>query len=142
MVGGPSATRAANLEVTSEALSTFQKRVDTVLQDLDASDGNPNKVNAQTIRQSSLHNASARAFPEAEDLYTSYNTVHAQLVTLSKTLKLQLEGIGIAVQGAHRGFDNLEEDQRRRFWAIQTEIDELNKPSDTKHVTDKRQGEF
>lgn len=151
MVGGPSAARAANLEVTSEALTTFQKRVDTVLRDLDASAGNPNKVDAQTINKSSLHNEAARAFPEAEGLYTSYNIVHTQLVTLSKTLKLQLEAIGIAVKGAHIGFDNLEEDQRRRFWSIQTEIAELersgatsdgNKSDGAQHTGDKKQGEF
>ncbi|WP_428951925.1 hypothetical protein [Streptomyces sp. cg35] len=125
MVGGPSKARAANLEVTNEALTTFQKRVDAVLKDLDASAGSPTKVSAQSISKSSLHNAGVRAFPEADDLFTAYNAVHTNLVTLSKTLSLQIEAISIAVQGAHRGFGNLEEDQRQRFWSIQTEIRKL-----------------
>ncbi|MEV3861149.1 hypothetical protein AB0J38_43435 [Streptomyces sp. NPDC050095] len=132
MVGGPSATRAANLEVTSEALTTFRKRVNAVLRDLDGSAGNPAKVNAQTINKSSLHNEGAHAFPEAESLFTAYHSVHGELVTLSKTLNLQIEAIGIAVQGAHQGFDNLEEDQRRRFWAIQTQVSEMQKQQDEK----------
>ncbi|MFI7010685.1 hypothetical protein [Streptomyces sp. NPDC050145] len=138
MVGGPSATRAANLEVTSEALTTFQKRVNTVLSDLDESAGNPNKVGAQTINKSSLHNEGALAFPEAENLFTQYHAVHSELVTLSKTLNLQIEAIGIAVQGAHRGFDNLEEDQRRRFWAIQTEVDQLQRTQEEQREGTKR----
>ncbi|MFI0242693.1 hypothetical protein [Streptomyces sp. NPDC016845] len=124
MVGGPSATRAANLEYTNEALTTFQKRVDAVLKDLDSSAGSPTKVSAQSINKSSLHSG-AGDFPEAEQLYTQYNAVHTNLVTLSKTLTLQIEAISIAVQGAHRGFGNLEEEQRQRFWAIQTEISKL-----------------
>ncbi|MEU6104885.1 hypothetical protein ABZ841_29710, partial [Streptomyces flaveolus] len=44
MVGGVSAARAANLEVTGEALSTFVKRVDGVLTNLEGSPGNPTRV--------------------------------------------------------------------------------------------------
>ncbi|MET8569178.1 hypothetical protein [Streptomyces sp. NPDC004783] len=122
MVGGVSAARAANLEVTGEALSTFVKRVDGVLTTLEGSPGNPTRVGAQTIKPGSLTGGSASAFPEAHDLYLQYNQVHEKLTSLSKTLHLQIEAIGIAVKGAHVGFDNLEEEQRRRFWAIQTEI--------------------
>jgi hypothetical protein len=122
MVGGVSATRAANLEASNEALSTFMKRVDAVLRDLEGSAGNPTKVGAQTIRKTSLSSGKESDFPEAHALYTQYERVHTELTSLSKSLHLQIEAIGIAVQGAHRGFDNLEEDQRQRFWAIQTQI--------------------
>ncbi|MFJ9040029.1 hypothetical protein ACIRF8_26030 [Streptomyces sp. NPDC102406] len=143
MVGGPSATRAANLEVTNEALTAFQKRVDAVLRDLDASAGSPAKVSAQSIKKTSLHNTAAgRAFPEADQLYEAYNSVHSNLVTLSKTLSLQIEAISIAVQGAHRGFGNLEEEQRQRFWAIQTEISELQAAKDTGHTNNSNQAGF
>lgn len=120
-VGGVSASRAANLEASSEALTTFMKRVDKVLTDLEGSAGNSKRVGAQTIRPTSL-NSGSQAFNEAEDLYLEYNRVHERLTNLSKTLHLQIEAIGIAVQGAHVGFANLEEDQRRRFAQIQAEI--------------------
>nr|WP_307718364.1 hypothetical protein [Streptomyces sp. JHA26] len=116
-----SAARAANLEVTGEALSTFVKRVDAVLSNLEGSPGNPTRVGAQTIKSTSLAQDPA-AFPEAHALYVQYNQVHEKLTSLSKTLHLQIEAIGIAVRGAHVGFDNLEEEQRRRFWAIQLQI--------------------
>ncbi|GHF92205.1 hypothetical protein GCM10018787_46260 [Streptomyces thermodiastaticus] len=125
MAGGVSTAGAANLEASGEALTTFMKRVDTVLRNLEASAGNPTRVGAQTVSKASLSSGSA-AFHEAHDLYEQYNAVHERLTKLSKTLHLQIEAIGIAVQGAHRGFSNLEEDQRQRFWAIQTEVRKLH----------------
>ncbi|MET7898116.1 hypothetical protein [Streptomyces mirabilis] len=125
MVGGVSATRAANLEASGEALGTFMKRVDAVLRDLESSAGNPKRVGAQTINAGSLNSGQQTAFPEAHDLYNQYHAVHGKLTSLSRTLHLQIEAIGIAVQGAYRGFDKLEEDQRRRFYEIQTQIQEI-----------------
>lgn len=131
MVGGVSAARAVNLEVTGEALSTFVKRVDGILSDLEGSPGNPKRVGAQTIKPGSLA-GNPSAFPEAQDLYVQYNQVHEKLTSLSRTLHLQIEAIGIAVKGAHVGFDNLEEEQRRRFWAIQMQIQETQAAGDGK----------
>ncbi|MEU4984199.1 hypothetical protein [Streptomyces sp. NPDC021969] len=122
MVGGVSAARAANLEVTGEALSTFVKRVDSALSNLEGSAGDPTRIGAQRIKPSSLNSGSTAAFPEAHALYLQYNRVHEELTSLSKTLHLQIEAIGIAVRGAHVGFDNLEEEQRRRFHLIQTQL--------------------
>ncbi|MCC8340626.1 hypothetical protein LMJ38_32515 [Streptomyces sp. R1] len=125
MAGGVSAARAANLEVTGEALSTFVKRVDSALRNLEGSAGDPTRIGAQRIKPSSLNSGSAAAFPEAHALYLQYNRVHEELTSLSKTLHLQIEAIGIAVRGAHVGFDNLEEEQRRRFAQIQTQIKQI-----------------
>ncbi|MGW4348836.1 hypothetical protein ACWEL8_27720 [Streptomyces sp. NPDC004690] len=122
MVGGASQARGVDLEASGEALKDFVNRVDAVLRDLESSAGSPTKVGAQTIRLSSLTAAGESVFPEAHDLYTNYHAVHEELTTLSKALHLQIEAIGIAVQGASHGFQKLEEDQRRRFWEIQTEI--------------------
>lgn len=122
MVGGVS---AANLEASGDALKKFVSRVDAVLKDLEGSAGNPTRVGDQAIRQGSL-SSGAGAFHEADALYATFNAVHESLTTLSKTLHLQIEAIGIAVLGAKGTFDNLEEEQRRRFWEIQTEIKDLN----------------
>ncbi|WP_329363669.1 hypothetical protein [Streptomyces sp. NBC_01483] len=138
MVGGVSATRAANLEASGEALGTFMKRVDAVLSDLESSAGNPKRVGAQTINAGSLNSGQQAAFPEAHDLYNQYHAVHGKLTSLSRTLHLQIEAIGIAVQGAYRGFDKLEEDQRRRFYEIQTQIQEIQ--GDGEHTADGNTG--
>ncbi|MEU9444989.1 hypothetical protein AB0D42_29770 [Streptomyces sp. NPDC048304] len=135
MVGGVSATRAANLEASSEALDTFVKRVDNVLKTLEGSAGNPAKVGAQTIRQTSLTSGGSDTFPEAHGLYNQYKRVHDELTQLSRNLHLQIEAIGIAVQGARIGFDNLEEEQRQRFWAIQAQVGKSQDAADGKQRT-------
>lgn len=135
MVGGVSATRAADLEVSGDLLTAFVSRVDAVLRDLEGSAGNPTKVGAQGIRKSSLSSASESVFPEAYNLYAQYDRVHQELTSLSKTLHLQIEATGIAVQGAAHGFDKLEEEQRQRFWAIQAEIRDIQDVKDHKQHT-------
>ena len=50
--------------------------------------------------------------------------MHSELTRLSQTLSDQIEAMGIAVHGADVGFDNLEDDVKRRFWAIQTQAHE------------------
>jgi hypothetical protein len=122
MAGGASATRAANLEASGEMLRTFQKRVNTLLTDFEGSAGSSAKVGSQTISPASL--SSGNSFGEADDLYAQYRNVHGHLISLSKTLGLQIEGIGIAVKGAKNGFANLEEELRHRFWQIQAEIEQ------------------
>ncbi|MGN5380400.1 hypothetical protein ACQ4WX_34345 [Streptomyces lasalocidi] len=86
---------------------------------------NPTRVGDQTIRHTSLRSGSA-GFHEADALYGTFNQVHQALTNLSKTLHLQIEAIGIAVQGANGTFNDLEEEQRRRFYEIQAEIRNLN----------------
>jgi hypothetical protein len=122
MGGGVS---AANLEASGDALKKFVSRVDGVLRDLEKSAGNPTRVGSQGIRQGSLRSGTG-TFHEAEALYGTFNAVHEKLTALSKTLHLQIEAIGIAVLGAKGTFDNLEEEQRRRFYEIRLEIEQLN----------------
>ncbi|MFJ5034608.1 hypothetical protein ACIQB5_42670 [Streptomyces sp. NPDC088560] len=126
MSGGES---AANLKVSADALTQFVKTVDGVLKDLEGSAGNPTRVGDQTIRHTSLRSGSA-GFHEADALYGTFNEVHQALTNLSKTLHLQIEAIGIAVQGANGTFNDLEEEQRRRFYEIQAEIRDLNPQGD------------
>jgi Zn-dependent oligopeptidase len=130
--GGASATGAKDLEVSGELLKDFVNRVDAVLRNLEASAGNPTKVSAQAIRKTSLSNGSDPVFPEATALYSQYDRVHQELTLLSKTLHLQIEATAIAVQGAAHGFESLEEEQRQRFWAIQTEIRDIQDARDGK----------
>ncbi|AIS00870.1 hypothetical protein [Streptomyces glaucescens] len=133
MMGGVSAARKKDLEASDEALRKFVSQVDEVLRNLEGSAGNPAKVSAQTIRASSLSSGRRDAFPEAHSLYSQYNSVHEQLTTLSKTLHLHIEAIGIAVKGAAHGYEKLEDDQRRRFWEIRAEILEIEKAASGRH---------
>ncbi|MFI2206884.1 hypothetical protein ACH47Z_40475 [Streptomyces sp. NPDC020192] len=125
MSGGSS---GADLEASRDALKRFVGKVDAVLSTLEKSAGNPARVGEQTIRQTSLSSGPG-GFAEAEDLYSAFNTVHERLTTLSKTLHLQIEATNIAVMGAKGTFEGLEEEQRRRFYEIQTEIADLKSSS-------------
>ncbi|MFB8268436.1 hypothetical protein ACFC96_17760 [Streptomyces sp. NPDC055955] len=121
-MGGVSAATAADLKVGAGVLKTFKQRVDTLLSEFEGSDGAPSKVGGQRIAPTSLRGAGTK-FPEADGLYEQYNIVHERLTSLSKTLSLQIEAMGIAAHGAEVGYGNLEDEQRRRFWAIQSKIE-------------------
>ena len=121
--GSAPAPSTKNLKRGAEALKKFKKRVDTILSELEESPASKSKVADQRITRGSLSAGNA-AFAEADGLFGEYNRVHTELTTLSQTLSDQIEAMGIAVHGADVGFNNLEEDVRRRFWAIQTRTHE------------------
>ncbi|MGW0578421.1 hypothetical protein ACWD25_21185 [Streptomyces sp. NPDC002920] len=110
----------AGFKVSLEALGTFKKRVDAVLSSFEGSAGSAKKVGAHSLSAASF--SGAGDFGEAKGLHTQYERVHERLTALSKSLGLQIEAMQIAVLGAHGDFSNLDEEQRRRFWEIQTEI--------------------
>ncbi|WP_405619845.1 hypothetical protein [Streptomyces sp. NBC_00076] len=127
--GAASASGATDLDVRNDMLQDFVDKVDAALRKLEGSAGNPTKVSAQTIKQTSLSSGS-HSFGAAEGLYKEYNRVHRELTDLSRTLHLQIEAIGIAVLGAKHGFEGLEEEQRQRFWQIQTQIRQIQSAKD------------
>ncbi|MFE9119803.1 hypothetical protein [Streptomyces sp. NPDC007172] len=112
----------ADLSHGLEALKTFKGRVDTVLATFEDSHGSPTRLASHQIPRASF-SAAGTAFPEADGLYAQYHRVHEHLTSLSKSLGLQIEAMGIAVHGADVGFGNLDEETRQRFWAIQSKID-------------------
>ncbi|MGW7527359.1 hypothetical protein [Streptomyces sp. NPDC054783] len=105
-----------------EALKTFKSRVDTLLDKFERSPGNPKKVAMHTLSPASF--CGKGEFAEATDLHSQYHTVHERIMSLSETLKLQIEAMQIAVHGADIGYDKLEDDLRRRFHEIRTQINE------------------
>ncbi|MFD9629556.1 hypothetical protein [Streptomyces violascens] len=112
---------SGDLEKGMEALTTFKKKVDAVLTTLEGSHASPTKLAAHQISRTSFSAGSA-AFPEADGLFAQYHRVHERLTSLSKSLAHQIEAMGIAVHGADIGFDNLDEEMRQRFAAIQSQI--------------------
>lgn len=123
----------ADLRRGLEALKTFKKRVDGLLSNFEGSAAGSAKVAAHTISRASF--SGTGDFAEAGGLHTEYERVHQHITSLSKSLGLQIEALQIAVHGADIGFDNLEEDLRRRFWEIRTEIDRKHSEatSDVRH---------
>lgn len=104
------------------ALEKFRGRVNTLLAELDGSAAGKSKIAEQTVSRAALSGQNA-CFAEADGLYTQYNRVHEALVSLSKSLGDQIEYLSLGVQAAAVGFDNVDDDVRRRFYEIQTRLD-------------------
>ncbi|MDJ1132637.1 hypothetical protein [Streptomyces iconiensis] len=102
-------------------LQKFKTKVDGILRNLEGSVAGKTGVAGQTISEGAL-SSTGYEFAEAQDLFSTYRTVHAELERLSQTIGDQLECIGIAVHGADVGFDNLEVEQQRRFWKLQSRV--------------------
>lgn len=105
------------------ALEKFKSRVDALLADFEGSAASKTKVADQKVSRASLSGPNAR-FAEADGLYTQYNRVHSSLVSLSKSLGDQIEYLSLGVHAAAVGFDNVEDDIRRRFYEIQTRMEQ------------------
>ncbi|MEV7108874.1 hypothetical protein [Streptomyces atroolivaceus] len=111
-----------NLRRGVGALEKFQKSVNALLAELESSPAGKSKVAAQTVSRTALSGQNT-CFAEADGLYTQYNRVHESLVTLSKSLSDQIEYLNLGVHAAAVGFDNVDDDTRRRFHEIRTRLD-------------------
>ncbi|MDJ0342331.1 hypothetical protein QMK19_21595 [Streptomyces sp. H10-C2] len=112
--------KPADLETPTESLQNFKARVDRLLATLDKSPAAHARITDQKVTTS----AYGTGFPEAIQLSGAYDTVHARLEMLSKTLGDQLEAMGITVDLADRGYQNVDQEHADRLFAIQkrTEI--------------------
>jgi hypothetical protein len=106
-----------------EALQIFRKKVSDALANFDESPGAPARIAQHAINRTSFSGTEI-PFSEAADLHGQYERVHERLTYLSKSLGLHIEALRIAVQAADAGYDNVEEEVRRRFWAIQSHLDQ------------------
>ncbi|MGD9481653.1 hypothetical protein WDH52_00085 [Streptomyces sp. TRM70308] len=110
----PTGTKS-DFKRAAETLTDFKKRVDDILTRLSTSEAANSRLRTRNVPKSSY----GTGFAEADDLALQYERVHDHLTNLSKTFGEQIEAMGIAVLGADIGFDNLEDDLKRRFWQIQ-----------------------
>lgn len=127
---------AEDLGRGAEALKTFQKQVDGIFQKFAESAGDTSKVSGYTVTRGAF--SGAGDFAEATGLYGEYERAHQHITNLTKMLGLQIEALTIAVQGADIGFDNLEEEQRRRFHEIRTEVNQYNAAAELDRSNDKQ----
>ncbi|MFD4762356.1 hypothetical protein ACFWOJ_26860 [Streptomyces sp. NPDC058439] len=109
---GPS---APDLETPTESLQKFKIRVDRLLTTLDGSPAAHSRITEQKVTPA----AYGTGFPEALGLSSAYDMVHARLALLSKTLGDQLEAMGITVDMADRGYQNVDQEHADRLHAIQ-----------------------
>ncbi|MFC7303224.1 hypothetical protein ACFQVC_03225 [Streptomyces monticola] len=108
------------LRVETETLTTFKKRVDILLRELEQSKAAPKHIADGVLPSGRLGN-----FGEAEALHSSYRRVHGELENLSKMLALQIEGLLVAAGANKTGYDNTEDGARERLSRIRSEADAL-----------------
>ncbi|MBD3934771.1 hypothetical protein IF129_24810 [Streptomyces chumphonensis] len=136
--GTPSDFRRA-----AESLKDFKKRVDGIIENLEKSAASRTSISANAVVPKASYGT---GFSEAEDLSYEYERIHEHLTALSQTFTDQIDAMGIAVLGADIGFDNLEEDLKRRFWEIRDraklryEEDQTVKEGGDKPTSDVNQG--
>ncbi|MFJ1605293.1 hypothetical protein ACIOHS_18285 [Streptomyces sp. NPDC088253] len=117
---GVGAAVAQALRVEGETLTTFKKRVDDLLTQLEESKAAPRRIADGALPTGRLGN-----FDEADALHTAYTRVHTRLENLSKLLALQIEGLVVTVDASKSGYHNLDDDVRVRLSRIRTEADKL-----------------
>lgn len=118
---------APDLAAPSESLQSFKARVDKLLTTLDGSPAAHSRITEQKVTPA----AYGTGFPEALGLSSAYDKVHAQLELLSKTLGDQLEAMGITVDLADRGYENVDKEHSERLHAIQQRTEAYYKRPDT-----------
>ncbi|MEU9103808.1 hypothetical protein AB0D54_05495 [Streptomyces xanthophaeus] len=106
--------QAAALTIEYESLKDYKILVDQLLTSLEKSPADPGKLADGTLPAGAL----GKNFTEADALYTSYKTVHSELHKLSKGLATQIEGLGIAILTAGKGYAGVDEETRQRMAAI------------------------
>ncbi|MQY16176.1 hypothetical protein SRB5_63720 [Streptomyces sp. RB5] len=114
------AMSASNLKVSYESMGDFRKQVQSALDTLRNSKGAPQVVADQTVEQHALHSGSS--FAEAEGLTAHYTAVQQTLTQMADLVDRLLDALEIAMRGAESGYQNLDEDERRRFHTVNTEV--------------------
>jgi hypothetical protein len=127
-IGGAPVARKALL-VTHETLTKFKKQVDDALKALDTSPASNNKVSQQTLARATY----GQGFAEADALATAYEQVHDNLKGLSKSLSDQLEALSLAIDCAHKGLTDTDEDQAERLRRLQAQTQQTYVQYQRKH---------
>ncbi|WP_234323762.1 hypothetical protein [Streptomyces sp. NRRL F-2580] len=111
LAGAAYGAATAALRVQFDDLKQYQKLVDGLLTTLNDSPAHHGKLADGTMPAGAL----GTGFTSAEKLYKAYNTVHSELEKLSKALGVQIEALGIAIQSAHGGYSEVDEETKRRM---------------------------
>ncbi|MFF9686010.1 hypothetical protein [Streptomyces sp. NPDC014623] len=114
---------AASLATELTSFTKFRNRIDELLRDLKESPAGPRKLTEDPISRQQFGGGDNR-WAEAASLFVSYETVITELESLSKLLSDCIEGMSIAVLASHNGYENIDDDLRRRMLAISDGVGE------------------
>ncbi|MEU9989376.1 hypothetical protein AB0E10_21790 [Streptomyces sp. NPDC048045] len=134
----------------ADALSKFSTGLTNALTAFNESAGSPSSLDQHGLGRPSFSGSQVK-FAEADYLFKQYGRVHDSLKSMSRTLGLHIEALQLAAKAADGTYVATEDEVRRRFWEIKTQIDEEYRkthpkqhpqpPKDTRqHTDDKTSG--
>lgn len=119
--GAVSPGAAGELVTELASFTKFRDRIDGLLRDLKASPAGPGKVGEDTMGRDRFGGGKGE-WSEADALHGSYSKVIKELGELSQLLSDSIEGMSIAVLGAHQGYESVDLEVRGRMLAIQDSV--------------------
>ncbi|MGP9018207.1 hypothetical protein ACT1U9_07320 [Streptomyces sp. BR1] len=108
-----------DLGVDGVSLTDFKRRMDELLTSLEKSPARHTKIAEHRVQPESY----GTGFAAAGDLHKAYDKVRTNLERLSKLFGDQIEGMGIAVQIADKGYGGIDVDEAQRYQAIRKETE-------------------
>ncbi|MEV3993478.1 hypothetical protein AB0J57_31710 [Streptomyces sp. NPDC049837] len=126
-MAGPNGGGKKDLEVGDVTLQSFRTRMQELLTELDKSPAQHRKIGEQKITA----DAYGQGFGAATALHGSYEKVRSRLEELTRVFGETIEGMGIAVHIADKGYAGVDIEEKERFEAIQKRVDEHGRPNAT-----------
>ncbi|WMX44769.1 hypothetical protein [Streptomyces roseicoloratus] len=102
------------LEVGEVTLLTFQTRMQKLVDELKGSPAEHTKIGEQKVTAASY----GTGFSAASEMHGAYEKVRTRLEELTKIFGETIEAMGIRAQIAHKGYDNVNQEQRDRYRQI------------------------
>ncbi|MER6097173.1 hypothetical protein ABT154_15220 [Streptomyces sp. NPDC001728] len=130
-VGGGMRTQA--VKYSADSMQKFKQRVDELILELNGSDASSGKLKTAPVSRAQFGGGGA-AWAEAQGAYAAYDETLGRLVALSGLLKDCLEGLGIAVVASKQGFEEMDDDIKRKMIEIH------QRTQDAKDKADKEAG--
>ncbi|MCX4981183.1 hypothetical protein [Streptomyces sp. NBC_00572] len=133
-VGGmASGMRAQAVKYSADSMETFRKQVEGLIKELQGSGAGAGQLKADPVTRTQFGGGGA-AWGEAQGAYAAYDGTLSRLVELSGLLNDCLEGLGIAVVASKNGFEEMDDDIKRKM------IDIHQRTFDAKEKADKEAG--
>ncbi|MFH8934698.1 hypothetical protein [Streptomyces griseosporeus] len=123
-----------DIQTEFTSFTKFRQRIDELIRDLKESQAGPKKVGEDQVSRTQFGGGDA-SWVEAAGLHKSYEKVITDLESFSKLLGDCMEAMSIAVLASHKGYDNIDDDVRRRMAAINAETTKhYGGPYDPEHA--------
>ncbi|MFF8376891.1 hypothetical protein ACF07V_12245 [Streptomyces sp. NPDC015661] len=117
MEGMTSGMRTQAVKYSADSMQKFKQGVDDLITQLKGSDAGAGKLKSDPVSRTQFGGGGG-AWAEAQGAYAAYDEVLGKLVQLSGLLNDCLEGLGIAVVASKNGFEEMDDDIKRKMIAI------------------------